>query len=54
LIRNTNVLVGWDEQEILERASVILSGKPTEKTLIPEKWDGVAAARVAEVLEKAE
>ena len=34
-------------------ASVILSGKPTGKTLIPEKWDGVAAARVAEVLEAA-
>jgi len=48
----TNVLVGWDEQEILERASVILSGKPTEKTLIPEKWDGAASKRVAEVLER--
>lgn len=50
----TNVLVGCDEQEILERASVILSGKPAGKTLIPEKWDGASAARVAEVLEKAE
>jgi UDP-N-acetylglucosamine 2-epimerase (non-hydrolysing) len=50
----TNVLVGFDEQEIMERASVILSGKPTSKTLIPEKWDGAAAKRVAEVLERAE
>jgi UDP-N-acetylglucosamine 2-epimerase len=50
----TNVLVGCDEQEILERASVILSGKPAGRTLIPEKWDGAAAVRVAEVLEKAE
>ena len=50
----TNALVGNDEQEILERASVILSGKPaTKKTLIPEKWDGAAAARVAEVIERA-
>jgi UDP-N-acetylglucosamine 2-epimerase len=49
----TNVLVDWDEQEILERASVILSGKPTGKTLIPEKWDGASAKRVAEVLERA-
>ena len=49
----TNVLVGNDEQEILERASTILSGQPATKTLIPEKWDGAAATRVAEVLEKA-
>ena len=50
----TNVLVAPDEQEILERASVILSRKKKEKTLIPEKWDGAAAARVAEALERAE
>jgi UDP-N-acetylglucosamine 2-epimerase len=50
----TNVLVECDEQEILERASVILSGKPTGKTLIPEKWDGVSAGRIADVLERAE
>ena len=49
----TNVLVGFDGQEILERSSVILSGKPTGKSLIPEKWDGASARRVAEVLEKA-
>ncbi|NTU93858.1 MAG: UDP-N-acetyl glucosamine 2-epimerase [Chlorobiaceae bacterium] len=49
----TNVLVGFDEQEILERSSVILSGKPMGRSLIPEKWDGVSATRVAEVLEKA-
>ncbi|NTW52866.1 MAG: UDP-N-acetyl glucosamine 2-epimerase [Chlorobiaceae bacterium] len=49
----TNELVEWDEQEILERASVILSGKPTGKTLIPEKWDGASAKRVAEILERA-
>jgi UDP-N-acetylglucosamine 2-epimerase (non-hydrolysing) len=48
----TNVLVGCDEHEILERASVILSGKTAARTLIPEKWDGAAAERVAEVLEK--
>lgn len=48
----TNVLVGNDEQEILERASIILSGKASEKTLIPEKWDGAASKRIAEVLER--
>ncbi len=47
----TNDLVEFDEQEILERASVILSGKPTGKSLIPEKWDGASAKRIAEVLE---
>ncbi|WP_245153630.1 UDP-N-acetyl glucosamine 2-epimerase [Chlorobaculum sp. 24CR] len=50
----TNVLVAPDEEEILKRATVILSGKRSEKTLIPEKWDGAAATRVAEVLERAE
>jgi UDP-N-acetylglucosamine 2-epimerase len=49
----TNLLVAWDEQEILERVSVILSRKPAGKTLIPEKWDGASAARIAAVLEKA-
>jgi UDP-N-acetylglucosamine 2-epimerase len=49
----TNVLTGYDEEEILERASVILSGKPTDKSLIPEKWDGAAALRVVAVLERA-
>lgn len=48
----TNVLVGCDEEEILERASVILSGKPAGKTLIPERWDGASAKRIADVLEK--
>ena len=50
----TNVLIAPDAEEILERASVILSGKPVGKTLIPEKWDGAAASRIAEVLERAE
>jgi UDP-N-acetylglucosamine 2-epimerase (non-hydrolysing) len=50
----TNVLIAPDEEDILERASVILSGKPSGKSLIPEKWDGAAATRVAEVLERAE
>jgi UDP-N-acetylglucosamine 2-epimerase len=50
----TNVLLDFDEQDILERASVILSGKPTGKTLIPEKWDGASAGRIAEVLERAD
>ncbi|HHE07645.1 MAG TPA: UDP-N-acetyl glucosamine 2-epimerase [Chlorobaculum parvum] len=50
----TNVLVGNNELEILERASIILSGKESKKTLIPEKWDGAAAKRVAEMLERAE
>lgn len=48
----TNVLVAPDEEEILKRASLILSGKQSEKTLIPEKWDGAAAKRIAEVLER--
>lgn len=49
----TNVMVGFDEGEILERASAILSGKPSDRTLIPEKWDGASAQRIAEVLEQA-
>lgn len=49
----TNVLVGCDEQEILEKASVILARKKTGKTLIPERWDGIAAGRIAEMLERA-
>ena len=48
----TNVLVGFDEQTILEQASVILSGKPRSRTLIPEKWDGASSGRIAAVLEK--
>ncbi|RXK80018.1 hypothetical protein EST62_12995 [Chlorobaculum sp. 24CR] len=47
-----NVLVAPDEEEILNRASLILSGKQSEKTLIPENWDGAAAKRIAEVLER--
>jgi UDP-N-acetylglucosamine 2-epimerase len=49
----TNVMVGFDEEEILERTAAILSGKSSGKTLIPEKWDGAAALRIAEVLEQA-
>ncbi|NTV02772.1 MAG: UDP-N-acetyl glucosamine 2-epimerase [Chlorobiaceae bacterium] len=49
----TNAIIGFDEDDLLERASVILSGKPTGKTLIPEKWDGASAKRIAEVLERA-
>ena len=49
----TNVLVEFDGQEILERASAILSGKKKGKALIPEKWDGASAKRIADVLEKA-
>ena len=49
----TNVIVGYDEPEILERAMVLLSGKPADKSLIPEKWDGASAKRIAEMLERA-
>jgi len=48
----TNVLIDPDEAEILERATAILSGKQLKKTLIPEKWDGAASKRIAEVLER--
>jgi UDP-N-acetylglucosamine 2-epimerase len=50
----TNVLVGFDEQAILEQVSLILSGKPRSKTLIPEKWDGASSGRIAAVLERIE
>lgn len=46
----TNVLVGFDEGEILEHAGAILSGAPAGKTLIPEKWDGTSSKRIVDVL----
>jgi UDP-N-acetylglucosamine 2-epimerase (non-hydrolysing) len=46
----TNVLVGSDREKIFSELDHILAGKKLS-TRIPEKWDGLAAARIAAYLE---
>jgi len=48
----TNMLVGTEEDDILMRIQDALEGKLAKHAKIPEKWDGAAAQRVVEVLEK--
>ena len=52
----TNVLVGLDEEDIISRVHDILHpGKhkhESNRTKIPEKWDGAAAARIVAVLDR--
>ncbi|NMW22369.1 MAG: UDP-N-acetyl glucosamine 2-epimerase [Chlorobiaceae bacterium] len=52
----TNVLVGLDEEDIISRVHDILHpGKhkhESNRTKIPEKWDGAAAARIVTVLDR--
>ena len=45
----TNVLVGTDPQRIVREAACILDGKGRAGA-IPEKWDGLAAERIVDVL----
>jgi UDP-N-acetylglucosamine 2-epimerase (non-hydrolysing) len=44
-----NRLVGWRSEAIMEAACDLLAGKAAEPRL-PEKWDGRAAVRIAEIL----
>jgi len=52
----TNVLVGLDEEDIISRVNDILQpGKhkhESNRSKIPEKWDGAAAARIVAVLDR--
>jgi UDP-N-acetylglucosamine 2-epimerase (non-hydrolysing) len=45
----TNVLVGTDPQRIAKEAASVLDGRSRVGT-IPEKWDGLAADRIVDVL----
>lgn len=45
----TNVLVGTDPQRIVREAESIIDGK-IHSSSIPEKWDGLAAERIVEIL----
>ncbi len=47
----TNVLVGTDTQRIIEEAQKVLDGK-AKKGQIPELWDGKAAERIVEIIER--
>ncbi|RME33928.1 MAG: UDP-N-acetylglucosamine 2-epimerase (non-hydrolyzing) [Gammaproteobacteria bacterium] len=49
--QGTNVLVGTDPQRILEEAGKVLAGQGRQGR-IPELWDGRAAERIVEVLER--
>ncbi len=48
----TNVIVGTRPERILEEATKVLSGRAKEGRL-PERWDGHAAVRIADVLQRA-
>lgn len=52
----SNILVGYDEEEILDRIEDILRPDPhghrTGRSKIPEKWDGAAASRIVAVLDR--
>jgi UDP-N-acetylglucosamine 2-epimerase (non-hydrolysing) len=45
----TNILVGTDPQRIVSEAALILDGR-TRPSAIPEKWDGLAAGRIVDIL----
>jgi len=45
----TNRLVGSDPRKILDAAHAVLEGH-SRPAGIPEKWDGHAARRIAEIL----
>lgn len=47
----TNILVGTDTERIIQEVKNILDGKG-KKGQIPELWDGRAAERIVEILEK--
>jgi hypothetical protein len=45
----TNILVGTDPERIVSEAEAVLNGY-TRPGVIPRKWDGHAAERIADVL----
>jgi UDP-N-acetylglucosamine 2-epimerase (non-hydrolysing) len=47
----TNQLVGNDKGRILEAARGVLDGFPSTGR-VPEKWDGKAAERIVQVLQR--
>ena len=47
--QGTNTLVGTKKEKIVQEAEKILNGK-TQKSRIPELWDGNAAERIIEIL----
>ena len=49
--QGTNRLVGSDPEKIVAEALAILDGPP-RKGRIPEGWDGQAAERIADVLDR--
>ena len=49
--KGTNVLVGTDKEKILKYTDEILNNR-YKRGEIPELWDGKAAERIVEVLQK--
>jgi UDP-N-acetylglucosamine 2-epimerase (non-hydrolysing) len=49
--QGTNILVGSDPEAVRRAARKILDGE-TKSGRVPELWDGSAAARIADVLER--
>ncbi len=49
--RGTNVIVGTDRERIIAESQKALSGR-AKKGQIPEKWDGLAADRIVQVLKQ--
>lgn len=47
--QGTNILVGTKKEKIVQEAEKILNGK-TQKSEIPELWDGKAAERIVKIL----
>jgi UDP-N-acetylglucosamine 2-epimerase (non-hydrolysing) len=47
----TNLLVGTDEEDVMDACLEILHGK-TKKGKIPEKWDGKASERILDAIEQ--
>ena len=48
----TNVVVGTRPERIIEEAQKVLTGR-AKQGRIPERWDGRAGRRIAEVFERA-
>jgi UDP-N-acetylglucosamine 2-epimerase (non-hydrolysing) len=48
----TNIVVGTSEQKIVEESMKVLAGQG-KKGRVPEKWDGLAAKRIVDILKQA-